>query len=283
MKKIIAIILSFALCFAFVSCGETEKTAETDTEEAAQSEEGLSDEIYAAEEFDFGLTLTDEHNLSEVFEKCEYADLIEREMEFKEILSNGLTESGLDDFEVDNTSLKEQIDHAITELKADGNPVDEEMIKAYKNNVFASANEQVGEDDRDGAMLEIGITSTGEDFDEADEEDVIPEAVSEGKFQHCIIYVGSTYHDRESANCDKICSDLERLMGVRVNPSKHKESFDRAIELAESTDKIAELNQDVTVHGDGYEDIVYFYVSAYFDNEVLSFGIEGCERYRIYE
>ena len=276
MKKIIAIILSFALCFAFVSCGEN-KAGD------AEQNEQETDDLYADSDYDFGLEMTDEFSLSSVLKKCECTDLIEREDEFKELLRKGLSDSGLSEFEVEDVSLKEELDHAMTELQADGNPVSDDLIDAYRNIVFVSARESISEDDWDGAAIQIGIMPSSEDIEEAEEPDDVAAALLNGKYMHAAEYTGRTYHDPEAADCKKICEEIQNLTGIKAEPEKLKEAFSEAIETARTEDKIADLTQEITVEGDGYTDNAYVTVSAYVDEEELSFGIESCGRSRIYE
>ena len=276
MKKIMAVILSLALCFAFVSCGEN-KAGD------AEQNEQETDDLYADSDYDFGLEMTDEFSLSSVLKKCEYTDLIEREDEFKELLRKGLSDSGLSEFEVEDVSLKEELDHAMTELQADGNPVSDDLIEAYRNIVFVSARESISEDDWDGAAIQIGIMPSSEDIEEAEEPDDVAAALLNGKYMHAAEYTGRTYHDPEAADCKKICEEIQNLTGIKADPEKLKEAFSEAIETARTEDKIADLTQEITVEGDGYTDNAYVTVSAYVDEEELSFGIESCGRSRIYE
>lgn len=280
MKKFIAILLAVAMCFAFVSCGDSK---EADIEQNEQEDDGLSEELYSSLDYDFGIELTDEFSLSEALEKCEYKNLVEREDEFKKMLSKGLSDSGLGEFEVEDVSLKEELDHALAELQADGNSVSEDLIDVYRNIVFATASESTSDDDWDGAMIQIGIMPSVEDLGEAEEAEDIKEALSSGKYEHAAEYTGRNYHDLDAADCDKICSDLRKLTGIKADPDKLKEAFSEAIDIARSEDKIADLTQKITVEGDGYTENAYITVSAYVDEEELSFGIESCGRTRVYE
>ena len=280
MKKIMAVILSLALCFAFVSCGDNK---EADIEQNEQEDDELSEELYSSLDYDFGLELTDEFSLSEALKKCEYKNLVEREDEFKNMLRKGLSDSGLSEFEVEDVSLREELDHALTELQADGNSVSEDLIEMYRNIVFASASESVSEDDWDGAMIQIGIMPTIEGMDEDGEAEDLSEVLSSSKYEHAADYTGRNYHDLESADCNKICSDIKKLTGIKADPEKLKEAFSETIEIARSEDKIADLTQKITVEGDGYTENAYITVSAYVDEEELSFGIESCGRTRVYE
>ncbi len=280
MKKIMAVILSLALCFAFLSCGENKAG---DAEENEQDNEELSDELYANSDYDFGIELTDEFSLSGFLKKCEYTDLIEREDEFKEILRKGLSDSGLRDFEVEDVSVKEELDHAMTELQADGNPVSDDLIEAYSNIVFASAMESTSEDDWDGAAIQIGIMPSDDGLDETEDPDELAAALLDGKFMHAAEYTGRTYHDPEAADCKKICEDIQNLTGIKTDPEKLQEAFKEAIETAGKEDKIVDMTQKITVEGDGYTDNAYVTVSSYVDEGELSFGVESCGRSRVYE
>lgn len=272
MKRLLVLLLAFALCFVLVSCGEAG--------ESEAEQEGLSDEVYSETEYDFGLEMTDDFNLSGVLEKCEYVSLAEREDEFKTMLETGLSESGLDNYKVDDASLKELLEHAIEELKADGNEVTDEMVNAYNNMVFASANDGASDDDWDRAIIQIEIIPYVEDYDE---ESASSESPEDGKFQHVLDYVGRTYHDPEEPDCEKICADLQSLMGIKVDPSKLKEALAKAVDITEKEDRISELTQEITVEGDGFTDTAHIEVSAYIDDEVLHVWVEGAGRTRVYE
>jgi hypothetical protein len=120
-------------------------------------------------------------------------------------------------------------------------------------------------------------------MDEDGEAEDLSEVLSSSKYEHAADYTGRNYHDLESADCNKICSDIKKLTGIKADPEKLKEAFSEAIEIARSEDKIADLTQKITVEGDGYTENAYITVSAYVDEEELSFGIESCGRTRVYE